>query len=121
MVEGAFVNSVTSGGAADKAGLKAGDIITAIDDTTIKSSSDLTAAVKSYHSGDTASLTVYRNGSTLTLSITFDEESSTSSQTSTQSGQSGTQTTPSSGNSSDNTQDFYDYFSNFGNGTGSGG
>ena len=121
MVEGAFVNSVTSGGAADKAGLKPGDIITAIDSTAIKSSSDLTAAVKSRHAGDTATLTVYRSGSSITLSITFDEESSTDSQTSTQSGQSGTQATPNNGTSSNDIQDFYDYFSNFMPGSGSGG
>lgn len=33
MPDGAYVNAVNSGSCAEKAGLKAGDIITAIDDT----------------------------------------------------------------------------------------
>jgi len=113
MVEGAFVNSVTSGAAADKAGLKPGDIITAIDKTTVKSASDLTTAVRSYHSGDTATLTIYRNGSSSTLKITFDEElPTTKTEASTQEGQSGEQATSGNGNPSNDIQEFYNYFSN---------
>ena len=60
---------------AEKAGLKVNDIITAIDDTAIDSSSALTAALSTnYRAGDTAKLTVIRNQQELTLTITFDEK-----------------------------------------------
>ena len=72
---GAYVESVADGSCAQKAGLQAGDIITAIDDTAIDSSTALTAALSSgYKAGDTAKLTVIRGTETLTLSITLDEK-----------------------------------------------
>ena len=43
--------------AADKAGLKLGDVITKMDDTDITSYEDLVAAKKSYSAGDTVTLT----------------------------------------------------------------
>jgi serine protease Do len=81
LVEGAYVTSVEAGSCADTAGIKVGDIITAMGDTAITSSSDLKAAKKEYSAGDTTTVTVYRSGDTLTLTITFDEESSTSNTT----------------------------------------
>lgn len=74
---GAKVALVTPGLCADKAGLKEGDIITAVGDKTIASSSELIAAKNTYKAGDTATFTVYRDGKTLTLDITFDEENDT--------------------------------------------
>lgn len=74
---GAAVESVSTGSCSEKAGLKAGDIITAIDDTAVDSSSALTAALSSYRAGDTAKLTVVRAQETLTLTITFDEKNDT--------------------------------------------
>ncbi|MCC8358061.1 MAG: S1C family serine protease [Oscillospiraceae bacterium] len=74
MVEGAYIDSVNEGSAAEAAGLEVGDIITAVDDTTISSASDLTNAVKSYRAGDTAELTVFRDDEYITLTITFDEK-----------------------------------------------
>lgn len=72
---GAYVESVADGSCAQKAGLQQGDIITAIDDTAIDSSSALTAALSSnYKAGDTATLTVLRGSDKITLSITFDEK-----------------------------------------------
>ena len=72
---GAYVESVADGSCAQKAGLQQGDIITAIDDTAIDSSSALTAALSSnYKAGDTATLTVLRGSDKLSLSITFDEK-----------------------------------------------
>ena len=72
---GAYVESVVDGSCAQKAGLQVGDIIIAIDDTAIDSSSALTAALSSnYKAGDTATLTVLRSTETKTLSITFDEK-----------------------------------------------
>ncbi len=71
---GAYVDSVIAGGAAEKAGLVKGDIITAIDDTTVDSSSALTAAITAYRAGDSAQLTVLRDNDTVTLTIVFDEK-----------------------------------------------
>ena len=77
LVQGAIVNSVEEGSAAEKAGLQASDIIVALDNYEISSSDDLISAKKGYSAGDTAVLRVYRGGSYLELSITFDEESPT--------------------------------------------
>ncbi|MCR5826571.1 MAG: trypsin-like peptidase domain-containing protein [Oscillospiraceae bacterium] len=69
---GVYVNSVEEGGAAEKAGLQAGDVIVKVDDKTIESMTDLNAAKKSYKAGDTATITVNRGGTEVELSITFD-------------------------------------------------
>lgn len=74
MVEGAYVYSVTSGSCSDKAGLKVGDIITAINDVAVKSSSELTSEKKNYHAGDTVTLKVYRQGEYVDIKVTLDED-----------------------------------------------
>lgn len=69
---GVMVNSVTSGSSGDKAGLKANDIITAIDDTPITDTNALSKYLRKLRAGDSAVITVFRDGQTLSLSITFD-------------------------------------------------
>jgi serine protease Do len=98
--EGAYVKYVESGSAAAKAGIAAGDIITKVDSKSISSYSDLTSAVKQYHSGDTATITLYRSGKTMTVTITFDEAKATSSSSSGSTAQSGSGSTQSGGSSS---------------------
>ena len=72
---GAAVSYVAEDSCAQKAGLQVNDIITAIDDTAIDSSSALTAALTTgYKAGDTATLTVIRNQQEIKLTITFDEK-----------------------------------------------
>ncbi|MGI5963302.1 MAG: S1C family serine protease [Lawsonibacter sp.] len=72
---GALVSYVADGSCAQKAGLQVNDIITAIDDTAIDSSTALTAALSSgYKAGDTATLTVIRQQQEMKLTITFDEK-----------------------------------------------
>ena len=72
---GAAVQYVADGSCAQKAGLQVGDIITAIDDTAIDSSSALTAALSSnYKAGDKATLTIVRDQKEQKLTITFDEK-----------------------------------------------
>ena len=68
---GIIVRSVKSGSVASKAGLKAGDIITKIGSTEIKTMNDLTKKLYSYSSGSKDTLTVYRNGKTIDLKIGF--------------------------------------------------
>ena len=70
--EGVYVYSVVEGGAADKAGLQAGDIITGIEDDSISQLSDITAALRSYRAGDTVTITYYRNNQQATTELTFD-------------------------------------------------
>lgn len=69
----AYVDSVSLGSCADRAGLKKGDIITAIGDDIIKSYTDLVAALKNYEAGDKTTITVFRNGEKEVLNIVFDE------------------------------------------------
>ena len=70
---GAYVYSVDSGSAAEKAGLQAGDIIIQIGDTDITGSQELRATLRGYTAGETAEITVYRAGETITVAITFGE------------------------------------------------
>ena len=70
---GAYVGEVNAGTAADQAGLKAGDIITAIGGYTIESYNDVKSALRHFSAGDTAVLKVYRAGDEIHLTIAFDE------------------------------------------------
>ena len=85
--QGAYVDAVTTGSPAASAGLKAGDIITAVGNTQVTSGSELVSAKNQYKAGDTATLTVTRNGQALTLSITFGEETASTSTSSSNSQQ----------------------------------
>ena len=71
---GAYVQEVTSGNCAEKAGLKAKDIITGLGDYEIGSVSDLTKALRKFKAGDTTTITVFRSGQELQLPITLDEK-----------------------------------------------
>ena len=88
MVEGAYVYAVTAGSCSDKAGIKVGDIITAIDKTAITSSSELTNAKKKYKAGETVTLKVYRSGSYTNIDVTLDEAVPTATPQATQSNKS---------------------------------
>ena len=74
LTEGVFVYSVEKDGAAAKAGLRLGDVITEVDEKTITSMNDLSAAKKAYKAGDTATITYYRDGEYHTTELTFDEQ-----------------------------------------------
>jgi len=68
---GAQITSVVSGSPADKAGLKAGDVITAIDGNDITSADDLTAQVGAHQPSDTITVTVTRNGASKNIKVTL--------------------------------------------------
>ena len=73
MSVGAYVNSVEEGSCAEKAGLVQGDIITALDDTTVTSYSDLKSLLNEHKAGDTVTLTLDRNGKIDKVEVTLDE------------------------------------------------
>src|SRR5216684_3018222 len=63
---GAQISTVQSGSPAAKAGVKAGDVITALDGKPITKADDLTAGIASHAPNDKVTLTVNRNGKTVT-------------------------------------------------------
>ena len=71
--DGAYIESVTDGSCAQKAGIMAGDIVTGLGETKIESYSDLVTALRGYKAGDTTTITVYQSGAYKDLTITFDE------------------------------------------------
>jgi serine protease Do len=58
---GAEINSITKESAAEKMGLKEGDIITKVDDKKISSPEDLSAAIKAHKPGDKVSVSYLRD------------------------------------------------------------
>jgi putative serine protease PepD len=76
--QGAVVQQVQTGSPAAKAGLAAGDVITAFDGGSIDDAASLTAAVAGHSSGDRVALTYTRNGSTRTVTVTLGTRSSSS-------------------------------------------
>jgi putative serine protease PepD len=68
---GALIKSVSSGGAAANAGLKAGDIVTNFNGKPITDSTDLTAQVRALAGGSKATLTYDRGGQTQQVDVTL--------------------------------------------------
>lgn len=75
--EGAYVTgdssspAVVDGGPADKAGIKNGDIITAIDDMKVGENGSITSLVGMYQPGDTIRVTYLRDGKEHTTELTL--------------------------------------------------
>ena len=63
-VEGAYVESVEQNGAAQKAGIQAGDIITALNGQSVSKREDLTNQLSYYKAGTEVTITVLRREST---------------------------------------------------------
>ncbi|MEZ5193334.1 MAG: PDZ domain-containing protein [Nocardioides sp.] len=73
---GAEVGQVVTGSAADRAGLRSGDVITRVDDHLIADSDALVATVRSYRPGDTVTLTWTRSGKEITHEVALDSDAS---------------------------------------------
>jgi len=71
MVEGVQLTGVREGSPADKAGLKAGDIIIKFGDLTVKSVQDYTVALSGHKPGDVVKIVVQRGTETVTLTATL--------------------------------------------------
>ncbi|MFJ7496240.1 trypsin-like peptidase domain-containing protein [Streptomyces sp. NPDC097727] len=65
--------AVAKGGPADRAGLKAGDVITKFDDTVIDSGPTLIGEIWTHKPGDRVTLTYKRDGKTATAEVTLGE------------------------------------------------
>ncbi|CAN5268263.1 hypothetical protein BH09ACT3_BH09ACT3_09180 [soil metagenome] len=68
---GAVVKELSPGGAAEKAGLRVGDVVTAFNGATITGSTDLTAQVRYQPAGGKASLSFTRDGRSTTVDVTL--------------------------------------------------
>jgi putative serine protease PepD len=68
---GAEIVSVQSGSAAADAGLKTGDVVTAVGDRPVTDSTELTAAVRSKAPGSKVTLKVKRGNATTTVDVTL--------------------------------------------------
>ena len=68
---GPVVSDVGSGSPADKAGVKAGDVIQQLDGTPLQTSTDLQAAIRAHKPGDSVKLGIVRNGKTDTVTVTL--------------------------------------------------
>lgn len=69
--KGAIVGDVTPGAPGSKAGLKTGDVITAIDGKKVEGSDDLTMDVISHAPGSTVTLDVIRNNEPMKVTVTL--------------------------------------------------
>ncbi len=70
---GALVNAVTAGGPADTAGLKRGDVVTAVDGKAVEGSNELRNRIAAVKPGSRVTLTVLRNGEEKKLTATLSE------------------------------------------------
>ncbi len=68
---GVYISEVSESGAADKAGIKAGDVLIAIDSTQIKGTASVQETVSRYSPGDEAKVTVIRDGKEMTFDVIF--------------------------------------------------
>ncbi|MDP5227199.1 MULTISPECIES: trypsin-like peptidase domain-containing protein [Arthrobacter] len=69
--DGGQVVNVTSGSAADKAGIKKGDIITNFAGFAVSDSQELTAAVREQPAGSTVTVKLLRNGKSMDVQVTL--------------------------------------------------
>jgi S1-C subfamily serine protease len=67
--EGALVEDVTKGSGSSNAGVRAGDIVTAVNGTPVRSMDNLILLVRRHAVGDTITLTILRGGKTLSLKV----------------------------------------------------
>ncbi|WOC15202.1 Do family serine endopeptidase [Pseudochrobactrum sp. MP213Fo] len=67
--KGAIIAEPQADGPAAKAGLVAGDVITAVNDETVKDPRDLARKVAAINPGEKANLTIWRNGKAETVSV----------------------------------------------------
>lgn len=71
--KGAKINNITKGSAAEKAGLKEGDVITKVDDTKIENPEDLSKTIGKYKPEDKATVTYMRDKKEQKANVTLNK------------------------------------------------
>jgi len=71
--EGVLVKLVRKNSAAEKAGLKAGDVVVKVDDSTVATPQEITRALRALGSKKTFTVTVVRNKKEMPLTVTMEE------------------------------------------------
>ena len=71
--QGVYVYAVGDGSAAQRAGIQQGDIITAIEGTTITTMDELNEIKNQHNAGDTVTITISRSGQSTELELTLQE------------------------------------------------
>ena len=74
---GALIKSVSNGGAAAKAGLQKGDVVTKIGSASVSNATDLTAQVRFFAGGASTTISFIRDGQTRQADVklgTFDSK-----------------------------------------------
>ena len=71
---GLYVQSVSEGGAADKAGIKHGDIIIEIEGEAVTTADEMHKIRDQHKAGDTITMKIYRDGEEIELELTLEED-----------------------------------------------
>jgi serine protease Do len=71
--DGVLVKSVRKNSAAEKAGVKAGDVVVKLDDSTVATPQEITRALRALGSKKTFTVTVVRNKKEMSLTVTMEE------------------------------------------------
>ena len=71
--EGVLIRSVAKGSSAEKAGLRAGDIITKVDGNAVATAGDITRNIRSARSKKTFPMSIVRDRKEMTVTVTIDE------------------------------------------------
>ncbi len=74
LASGARLQTVTSGSAADDAGLEQGDVVIKVGDEVVTGSESLVATIRGYRPGDQVTVTYLRDGDTRTTKVTLDSD-----------------------------------------------
>lgn len=70
-IRGILVENVDEGGAAQRAGIQPGDVITGVGETPVTDAQNIMMEIRNKKPGDTIEVQIYRNGQTFTLPTTL--------------------------------------------------
>ena len=71
---GVYVKTLENFGAAERAGIKVGDVITKVDGQDIQNMDELNEIKNQKEIGDKITLTIWRNGETINIDVTLQEQ-----------------------------------------------
>jgi S1-C subfamily serine protease len=74
VTEGAIVIAVVPGSPADKAGIKEGDVITAVDSTPVVTVEDFIGSLRAHQPGDAVTVSIVRGTATVQVKVTLSEQ-----------------------------------------------